>query len=150
MRVGARQERALDDRDVLEVLREPGARQLALDVREVAGAALEPQHHLGGIPERQEKLPLEALADVPPRERHRLSRELQAGRQLEAVEGPRRGGLAALEPCEPRAEPVELGPELDDLRDRWLAGWLAGGGGRLGGGFGVLGGGRGASEKADR
>ena len=72
----------------------PGSRQLALDVREVAGAALEPQDDLGGIPERQEKLPLQALADVPPGERHGLPRELHPGRQLEAVEGPRRGDVA--------------------------------------------------------
>jgi hypothetical protein len=85
VRVGARQERALDHRDVLEVLREPGSAQLALDVREVPGAPLEPEDHLGGIPQGEEKLPFEPLGDIPPRERHGLSREVQAGRQLESV-----------------------------------------------------------------
>ncbi len=141
VRVGARQERALDDRHVLEVLGQPGPGELALDVREVAGAPLQPEDHLGGIPQGEQKLPLEALRHVPPPERHDLPGELEPGRQREGVErsGPAR--LGGLEPFQPRAQLVELLAAVSGLRGRHL-------GRRLGRRRAVEGGGRPGREEA--
>ena len=115
VRVGARQERALDDGHVLEIVGQPRPRELALDVREVAGAALEPEDHLGGIPQGQEKLPLEALRHVPPPERHGLAGELEARRQRKGVERPGQARVDGLEAAEPRPQLVELLAESGGL-----------------------------------
>src|SRR5262249_38017104 len=108
VRVGAGQERALDDRYVLEVLGKPGSGQLPPDVGEVPAAPLQPENHWGGIPRGEEKLPFEALPDVPLRQRDRLAREVQFGGQLKGVESAWQRALARLEPVQSRPEPFDL------------------------------------------